>query len=205
MFTSANQASKSERCLRSNSAASSAWGKRQLGRKWIFILFSAAAAVTLFPVNSPSAPDATHPEGVADLKWGVAPDDVKKSMLDRQGVVFSSETPELLTFTGGTFVNQTVKTWELHFHDAKLSGVVILINPDAPDAIYHSLCKSISEKYHKEGKEERAGATHKASYWHFSIANHRWVIVCDMSAVGIRISYYDEPPKANSPVDRRQL
>lgn len=160
------------------------------------LLFSLCMAASLpFPAAAVGR-DGLHPDGVAEMKWTTTAADAKKIMLGKAGVTLESEAPESLHFTGGTFANMPCKTWELTFEQGTLHSAVILIEPAELWPAYKELRKSINEKYRKPGKEEGREGVHQATYWNYAEGNRSWSIACDVSANGIRLSYWNHPSPA---------
>ena len=174
---------------------------------WVTITAPAAAEKANLPVLPPAAnvqkttmgasmeAPATNPTGVADVVWGSTPDKAKKLMLARPDLVFVSEAPDKLIFSGGTLADQMVERWELFFIRGKFSEVFISFK--AVDALrqYEEICKLITTKYRKAGREEREGAAHRATYWEYSLTTGKWGIVCDVRIPnGLSLRYKDKSP-----------
>jgi hypothetical protein len=160
-------------------------------------LFFTLCMVACFPLRAATeGRDTLHPDGVAELKWTMTAADAKKIMLGKAGVTLESETPESLHFTGGTFANTPCESWELNFRDEKFHSAVILLKPAELWPTYKELRKSLNEKYRKPGREEGREGVHQATYWNYAEGNRSWAIACDVSANGIRLSYWYKPPPA---------
>ena len=70
---------------------------------------------------------AAGPDDVAGVRWDSSPAQVRQILSARPGVALQAETPEDVTFTGGTFAGFDAKSWRFSFTDGKVSSVLISI------------------------------------------------------------------------------
>jgi hypothetical protein len=140
----------------------------------LFLVFCAPARAGSLDV----AP--THPATVANIAWGATPDEAKRALFTRPGVVLVSETPKRLMFSGGDFADQPAEKWELGFDNGRFSEITVILKADNPLSQYEAVTKMITEKYRTQGREERESAEHRATYWEFAKGKGRWGIVCDV-------------------------
>ena len=138
-----------------------------------FILFAAVTAACLTFHTSGAAPTE-----FADVPWGASPEVVRQVIGKRPEVVFSAETPEQITFTGGTFAGELVANWRFEFTASKFrSGTVALmpmIGKDAKgflnDQIEWRILRLLDQKYGNPKKVD--DANHREYNWKFTDPLH---------------------------------
>lgn len=132
---------------------------------------------------------ADHPAGVSGVEWNASPKDAQKAMAEVAGVKLIKATPDKLRFSGGVFAEEEVDEWELSFSAGKFVEASIRLKPNDPLQQYERLRKLIVAKYRKKGREEREGATHRATYWEYSNTRGSWGIACDMLPSRVLVVY----------------
>jgi hypothetical protein len=163
------------------------------------LLLSLLATLFLLPLRA-----ASPPSEVAEIRWGLPPAAVREALSRRPGVTFVAETPESLTFKGGTFAGHEVESWRFEFQTAKFyKATVTFVRPAGRDAkggwlvdhVWSDLQKLVAEKYGQGGK--LSDATHGEFLWTFpDAARHTSKTIDLYYGFGTRldITYTDNPP-----------
>jgi hypothetical protein len=61
------------------------------------------------------------PDGFLNLKWGATVEEVRTTLLAREGVTFKRDVTDGYLFSGGTFAGHPVGTWAVYFYEDKLN------------------------------------------------------------------------------------
>ena len=138
-------------------------------------LFLLAAATTVTIIEHSSA---AAPAEFAGVPWGASPATVRQVIGARPGVAFATETPEQLTFTGGTFADESVSEWRFDFTSSKFRSATVALAPksgkDAKgflnDQIEWRILKLLEQKYGKAKKVE--DDNHREYNWTFTDPLH---------------------------------
>ena len=163
----------------------------------LLISLLAAFAVTSVHAASP-------PSEVAEVRWGSSPAAVRGTLSRRPGVTFVAQTPESITFKGGTFAGHDVESWRFEFQAGKFcKAIIAFMRPPGKDAkgnwlvdyIWGDLQKLVAEKY---GKGEKLSDSHHGELlWTFPDPARRTSKTIDLYyGFGSRldITYTDNPP-----------
>ena len=113
------------------------------------------------------------PDDVAGVRWDTSPAHVRQILSTRPGVSWQSETPDGLTFSGGTFAGFDVKSWRFTFSDGKVSSVAVAIQykpgQDVKGWFADQNFTSLQNLF--EGKYGKSRATHDPNHqlrsWEF--------------------------------------
>ena len=108
-------------------------------------LFALIALVNV--VNA--AAGAERPKGIINIAWGASPEEVKRALSARPGVMFPENTDDYhMEPTGGSFAGQPVAKWILDFPERRFaSASVILKLEGGATSVYKDLRAKLSEKY----------------------------------------------------------
>lgn len=105
-----------------------------------------------------------RPKGIITIPWGASPEEVKRALAARPGVVFPENTDDYhMEPTGGTFAGQPVAKWVLDFPDRRFaSAAVILKLEGGATSVYKDLRGKLSEKYGTPTTEKKLSGGGKA-------------------------------------------
>ena len=119
-------------------------------KRVLFFLFTLASL----------AAAAERPKTFINLPWGASPEEAKRALSARPGVVFPENTDDYhMEPTGGTFAGQPVAKWILDFPDRRLaSASVILKLEGGATSVYKDLRSKLAEKYGSPTTEKKLGA-----------------------------------------------
>ncbi len=116
-------------------------------------LFFLVSLVTL-------ATAAERPKTFIGLPWGASPEEAKRALSARPGVMFSENTDDYhMEPTGGTFAGQPVAKWVLDFPERRFaSASVVLKLEGGATSVYKDLRAKLSEKYGSPTTEKKLGS-----------------------------------------------
>lgn len=123
-------------------------------------LFALIALVNV--VNA--AAGAERPKGIINIAWGASPEEVKRALSARPGVMFPENTDDYhMEPTGGSFAGQPVAKWILDFPERRFaSASVILKLEGGATSVYKDLRAKLSEKYGSPTTEKKLSGGGKA-------------------------------------------
>ncbi len=106
---------------------------------------------------------AERPKGIINLPWGASPEEVKRALAARPGVMFPENTDDYhMEPTGGTFAGQPVAKWVLDFPERRLASASIVLKLDGgASSIYKDFREKLSAKYGSPTTEKRLSAAGK--------------------------------------------
>lgn len=118
-----------------------------------YALFFLISLVTL-------ATAAERPKTFIGLPWGASPEEAKRALSARPGVMFSENTDDYhMEPTGGTFAGQPVAKWVLDFPERRFaSASVVLKLEGGATSVYKDLRAKLSEKYGTPTTEKKLGS-----------------------------------------------
>ncbi|MDB6151252.1 MAG: hypothetical protein JWQ44_2700 [Chthoniobacter sp.] len=134
----------------------------------------------------------THPHGCAGVPWYARGDVVKKKILARGGITLASESPQELRFSGGTFADEPVLTWEFRLKRGFFQSATVRLVPNAPGKQYRAMCQSIADKYGKKGDSFRfrEDQPYGRTTWIFGGSlSGSYKIFCDFTEQGTKVTY----------------
>jgi len=155
---------------------------------------------------------AEQPNGFLGILWGASPEEAKRILQKRPGIVFPENADDYrIEFTGGTFAGQPAAKWVIEFPERKFASASVTLKIDGdPSSIYKEFRNQLVAKYGSSTSEKNAsgssgskrtpGATHMA-VWKFrpSMKNNASVLIsAELSGAGedspgiITIKYMNE-------------
>ena len=107
---------------------------------------------------------AERPKGIINIAWGASPEEVKRALAARPGVMFPENTDDYhMEPTGGSFAGQPVAKWILDFPERRFaSASVILKLEGGATSVYKDLRAKLSEKYGSPTTEKKLSGGGKA-------------------------------------------
>ncbi len=107
---------------------------------------------------------AERPKGIINLPWGASPEEVKRTLAARPGVMFPENTDDYhMEPTGGTFAGQPVAKWVLDFPERRLASASIVLKLEGgASSVYKDFREKLSAKYGSPTTEKRLSAGGKA-------------------------------------------
>jgi hypothetical protein len=96
-----------------------------------------------------SAIAADGPRGFVGIPWGASPEEAKRILQARPGVVFPDNADDFhIELTGGTFAGQLVEKWVIEFPERKFGSASIVLKTEGNAAsIYKEVRSQLVSKY----------------------------------------------------------
>ena len=92
---------------------------------------------------------ADGPTGFVGIPWGASPEEAKRVMQGRRGVIFPENSDDFhIEMTGGTFAGQPVEKWVIEFPERKFaSGSVVLKTDGNASTVFKEFRAQLVSKY----------------------------------------------------------
>ena len=143
---------------------------------------------------------AETPNGFADIPFGAPLKQAQAAIAGREGLKPASNTPERLTFTGGTFAGQPVSLWTLDFAGGKFaSGSVRIENIKKP--VYDDLKAQLTRKYGKPDSEK--GHHSWECLWEFRSDGRRTVRLDFEHQGRVNVTYFHDGIARGAPAAKK--
>lgn len=133
-----------------------------------------------------------YPPGLAGVRWSSTPEAVKQKILARGGITFVAQSEEAVRFSGGTFAEEPVLSWEFRLRRGFFSRGTVRLVPNAPLNQYRAICQSIADKYGKKGNSYRfvEDQPYERTVWTFKGAlSGSYKVFCDYTERGTEVTY----------------
>ena len=113
----------------------------------------------LINASYPSSEFPTIPLGLAHVA----------ALLEKEGVELIYEQDDLLSFSGGKYIDNTVQLWSFNFYNDWLYNVDVVFDTiDGQDsAIWHKALNYLQNNYGKTDKYQKIDRNKTAIYWIF--------------------------------------
>ena len=98
-----------------------------------------------------------RPKGIINIPWGASPEEVKRALTARPGVMFPENTDDYhMEPTGGTFAGQPVAKWVLDFPERRFASAAVTLKLEGgATSVYKDLRGKLSEKYGSPTTEKK--------------------------------------------------
>lgn len=102
-----------------------------------------------------------RPKGFIGLPWGASPEEAKRALGTRPGVVFPENTDDYhMEVTGGTFAGQPVAKWVLDFPERKFASASVTLKLEGnATSVYKDFRKELGAKYGSPTTEKKLSST----------------------------------------------
>jgi len=105
-----------------------------------------------------------RPNGFLGIAWGASPEEAKRVLQKRPGVVFPENADDYrIELTGGSFAGQPVTKWVIEFPDRKFASATVTLKAEvnAP-AVFREFRAQLVSKYGSTTTDKRIGSTGKS-------------------------------------------
>ena len=122
------------------------------------------ALFALIALTATAAFAAERPKGLMNITWGSSPEEAKRALSTRPGVMFPENTDDYhMEPTGGTFAGQPVAKWVLDFPDRKFASASVTLKLEGgATTVYKEIRAKLAEKYGTPTTEKKLTAGGKA-------------------------------------------
>jgi hypothetical protein len=92
---------------------------------------------------------AERPGGFLGIQWGASPEEAKRVLQQRPGIVFPEGADDFhVEMTGGTFAGQPVSRWVIEFPERKFAYAAVTLKPEGnASTVYKDLKNELVRKY----------------------------------------------------------
>ena len=106
---------------------------------------------------------AERPTGFMGIAWGSSPEEAKRVLQKRPGVVFPENADDYkIEVTGGTFAGQPVAKWVIEFPDRKFASATVTLKTEAnASTVFKEFRNQLSSKYGSATTDKKTGGTGK--------------------------------------------
>ncbi len=103
---------------------------------------------------------AERPNGFLGIPWGASPEEAKRVLQKRPGVVFPEGADDYhIELTGGSFAGQPVAKWVLEFPERKFASAAVTLKTDGNAGTVHKeFCDGLVSKYGPSTSDKKTGA-----------------------------------------------
>lgn len=98
-----------------------------------------------------------RPKGIINIPWGASPEEAKRALTARPGVVFPENTDDYhMEVTGGTFAGQPVAKWVLDFPERRFASASVTLKLEGgASSIYKDFRTQLGAKYGSPTTEKK--------------------------------------------------
>lgn len=106
---------------------------------------------------------AERPSGFLGIAWGASPEEAKRVLQNRPGVVFPENADDYrIELTGGTFAGQNVAKWVIEFPERKFASAAVTLKTETnASAVYKEFRTQLATKYGSATTDKKSGGTIK--------------------------------------------
>ena len=106
---------------------------------------------------------AERPAGFMGIAWGASPEEAKRVLQKRPGVVFPENADDYkIEVTGGTFAGQPVTKWVIEFPDRKFASATVALKSEGnASTVYKEFRAQLVSKYGSATTDKKTGGTTK--------------------------------------------
>ena len=92
---------------------------------------------------------AERPNGFLGIPWGASPEEVKRVLQKRPGVIFPENADDFhIEVTGGTFAGQPVAKWVIEFPERKFASAAVTLKTEgSAGTAYNEFQNQLVSKY----------------------------------------------------------
>jgi hypothetical protein len=92
---------------------------------------------------------AERPDGFVGIPWGASPEEAKRVLQKRTGIVFPENADDYhIELTGGTFAGQPVAKWVIEFPDRKFASASVTLKTEGnASSTYKEFRTQLASKY----------------------------------------------------------
>lgn len=103
---------------------------------------------------------AERPGGFIGIPWGASPEEAKRILQKRPGVVFPENADDYrIELTGGSFAGQPVTKWVIEFPERKFASASVTLRTDGnASAVYKEFKTQLTSKYGSVTTEKKTGS-----------------------------------------------
>ena len=104
-----------------------------------------------------------RPTGFLGIAWGASPEEAKRVLQKRQGVVFPENADDhRIELTGGSFAGQPVAKWVIEFPERKFASATVTLKTEGnASVVYREFRSQLISKYDSATSEKKLGGTPK--------------------------------------------
>ena len=119
--------------------------------------------IFLFACNALALAGA-RPDGFMGIAWGSSPEEAKRVLQKRPGVVFPENADDYrIEVTGGSFAGQPVAKWVIEFPDRKFASAVVTLKAEGnPSAVFKEFRSQLVAKYGSATTDKNSSGSGKA-------------------------------------------
>ena len=106
---------------------------------------------------------AERPTGFLGIAWGASPEEAKRVLQKRPGVVFPENADDYkIELTGGSFAGQPVAKWVIEFPDRKFAAAAVTLKTEAnASAVFKEFRSQLVSKYGSATTDKKTGGVPK--------------------------------------------
>lgn len=106
---------------------------------------------------------AERPTGFLGIAWGASPEEVKRVLQKRPGVIFPENADDnKIELTGGSFAGQPVAKWVIEFPDRKFAVATVTLKTDGnAGTVYKEFRNQLVSKYGSATTDKKSGGAAK--------------------------------------------
>jgi len=104
---------------------------------------------------------AERPSGFLGIQWGASPEEAKRILQKRPGIVFPENADDYrIELTGGTFAGQPATKWVIEFPDRKFAAATVVLKTDGNStSAYKEFRTQLAAKYGSATTDKRTSTS----------------------------------------------